>query len=94
MPELSGRRPVLILSRNSSISARKNIIVAEITTTVRHIPSEVLLHRPDGMPKDCVINLDVINTISKDWLHTKIMELSSEKIRVVEKVLKYVLFLS
>lgn len=87
----SGRRPVLLLSRDRAIEMRQNVTVAEITTTLRHIPSEVPLHKSDGMPKECVVNLDVINTISKNWLLSKITELSHAKLQVIERTLKYVL---
>ena len=90
----SGRRPVLLLSRNRAIEVRSNITVAEITTSIRHISSEIPLHKMDGMPKECVVNLDVINTISKEWLISKITELSHAKLQGVEKALKYVFELS
>ena len=90
LPNPSGRRPVLLLSRDRAIEVRQNITIAEITTTFRHIQSEIPLHKSDGMTKDCVVNLDVINTISKAWLISKITELSYAKLQAVEKALKYV----
>ena len=94
LPKPSGRRPVLLLSRNRAIEVRRNVTIAEITTTPRHIPSEVPLHKGDGMPKECVVNLDVISTISKEWLLSKITELSHAKIQVIERALRYVFELS
>ena len=94
LPEPSGRRPVVIISRDSSVDNRKNIIVAEVTTTIRQIPTEIPLHKSDGVPRDCVVNLDVINTVSKERFEKKITDLSSNKLQTMDKVLKYVLDLS
>jgi mRNA interferase MazF len=86
-----GKRPVLILSRNASIQVRDHLIVAQVTTHARHIPAEVPLHKKDGMPRECVVNLDVIYTIPKSELVEKITELSLDKQQYVNKALKYVL---
>jgi len=59
------RRPVVILTRSSVIEYLGDVTVAPITSTIRDIPSEVLLSQLDGMPRDCAINLDHIQTVSK-----------------------------
>lgn len=41
------RRPVLILTRNSAIHFLTGVTIAPITSTIRDIPSEVLL-TPDS----------------------------------------------
>jgi len=89
-----GRRPVLILSRNASIQTREYIIVAQVTTHARHIPAEVPLHKVDEMPRECVVNLDVIYTIPKRELVEKVAGLTSVKQAYVDQALKYVLNLS
>ncbi|MDP2918938.1 MAG: type II toxin-antitoxin system PemK/MazF family toxin, partial [Dehalococcoidia bacterium] len=58
-----GRRPVLLLSRNSAYEVRTSITIAPVTRTVREIPSYVKLDRKDGMPVKCAVNLDDIATI-------------------------------
>ena len=58
-------RPVLVLTRDSAISYLSEVTVAPITSTVRNIPSEVPLSSADGMPRDCAINLDHLQTVSK-----------------------------
>ncbi len=60
------RRPVVILTRDSIIEYLGEVTVAPITTTIRGIPSEVFLSRPDGMPRDCAVNCDHLQTVSKD----------------------------
>lgn len=58
------RRPVLILTRTSAIPLLTGITVAPLTTTIRDIPSEVLLTpEEDGVPETCVVNTDNIQTI-------------------------------
>ena len=89
-----GRRPVLILSRTASIATRNYVIVAFVTTHARHIHSEVPLHKSEGMSQECVVNLDVINTIPKVELVQRITELSWDKMEVIDGVLKYVLAIS
>lgn len=39
--------------------------MAPVTSTVRNIPSEVLLSRHDGVPRECAVNCDHIQTIPK-----------------------------
>jgi len=59
------RRPVLVLTRNSAISYLTSVTVAQITTTIRGIPSEVLLTpEADGVFDDCVVNAHNIQTKS------------------------------
>lgn len=42
------RRPVLILTRDSVIPYLNSVVVASVTTTIRSIPSEVILTEDDG----------------------------------------------
>ncbi len=86
-----GRRPVLLLSRDEAYSVRDLVIVAPVTTRVRHIPSEVPLNLEDGLPKPCVINLDTITTIAKVSLRDKLTTLSAEKQKAVEVALHFAL---
>ena len=91
LPKPVGRRPVVILSRNRAIQVRDYITVAEVTTTIRHIPVEVKLGLEDGLPKTCVANLDVINTVPKKLLSERVAILKPSKIKSVEEALKFAL---
>ena len=73
------RRPVLLLTRTSIIRFLNELTVAPITSTIRGIPSEVVLGIDDGMPQECAVNLDHIQTVSKAKLGRLITSLSSEK---------------
>jgi mRNA-degrading endonuclease toxin of MazEF toxin-antitoxin module len=52
------RRPVLILTRNEVIDRLNEIIVVPVTRTIRGLTTEVILTPDDGMPVECVLNLD------------------------------------
>jgi mRNA interferase MazF len=83
LPAPIGRRPVLILSRDSMAAARQEITVAYLTTIIRHTAVEVLLTTADGVPRPCVVNLDSINTIPKAVLRRYICTLSTARMAEV-----------
>ena len=87
----AGRRPVLLLSRNEAYSVRSLIIVAPVTTRIRQIPSEVPLGIDDGMPQDCVANMDTITTIPKDYLQSRLTTLSNKKLKETESAIRFAL---
>ena len=93
LPALVGRRPVLLLSRNKAIQVRRSVTVAQITSTVRGIPTEVSLGPADGLPKDCAANADVLMTIPKERLKAKIGALRPDKLRAAEAAVKFALAL-
>ena len=62
-PQPDKRRPVVILTRDSALEFLGEVTVAPITSAIRDIPSEVLLTKDDGMPRDCAVNLDHIQTV-------------------------------
>lgn len=83
------RRPVLVLTRNSSIGVLNAITIAPITSTIRDVPSEVLLDEDDGLANECVANLHSLQTVSKDSLGPLIAPLSEERMREVEEAIKF-----
>jgi len=85
------KRPVLILSRDSILEYLGEVTVAPITTTVRDIPSEVFLSRDQGMPRDCAINFDHIQTVSKGKVGSLITTLSPEKLEQVHQAILFAL---
>jgi len=87
----TGRRPVLLLSHDAAYAVRSLVIVAPITTRIHHIPSEVPLGSEDGMPMDCVANLDTITTIPKDCLRSRLVSLSPQKLKEVEAAVHFAL---
>jgi mRNA interferase MazF len=83
------KRPVLILTRDSAIEYLGEISVAPITTTIRDIPTEVILTRADGMPRDCCINFDHIQTVSKGKIGSLIMTLDKGRLSQVRESLLF-----
>jgi len=68
-----------------------DVTVAPITSTIRDIPSEVLLGKRDGMPMDCAINMDHIQTVSKRRIGSVITPLSSDKMTELRSALLFAL---
>lgn len=87
------RRPVMILIRTEVIDYLGEVTIAPITTTIRDIPSEVVLTNDDRMPRECAINFDHIQTVQKGKIGTLITTLSSEKLEAVDKAAAFALAL-
>ncbi len=87
----AGTHPVLLLSRNESYPLRTQVIVALVTSRVRNIPVEVPLSTADGMPKNCVINLDTIANIPKNLLSGRLTILTPDKLKEVDTALHFAL---
>lgn len=94
LPMPIGRRPVVLLSRDEAYAVRNAVTVAEVITKIRGIPVEVVLTPEDGLPKNCVVNLDTIATIRKDLLAERISLLRSEKLRQIDEAIKFSLAIS
>lgn len=92
-PAPVGKRPVILLSRDEAYNVRNAVTVAQITTTIRNLPVEVLLDKKDGLSQTCVINVDTITTIRKSVLIEHICTLKTEKIEQVNRALKFALSL-
>lgn len=85
------RRPVLILARTSAIGYLTALAVAPITTTIRDIPSEVLLTPGDGLLTECAANLDNIQTVPKANLGPLIAVLSPARMEEVDRAIGFAL---
>lgn len=85
------RRPVLILTRDSAISYLTSVTIAPITSTIRGIPSEVVLTASDGLPNDCAVNCDNIQTVPKAGLGAFIAHLPASKMHAVRIAIEFAL---
>jgi len=72
-------RAVHILTRDSVLEYLGEVTIAPITTTVRDIPSEGFLSTVDGMPTDCSVNGDHLETVSTGEIGALITSLSRTK---------------
>lgn len=85
------QRPVLILTRDSVLEYLGEVTVAPITSTVRNIPSEAFLSKADGMPCDCAVNCDHLQTVSKRKIGTQITSLSPARMAEVGRAIRFAL---
>lgn len=85
------KRPVLILTRDSVLEYLGEVTIAPITSTVRDIPSEVFLSKADGMPHNCAVNCDHLQTVPKGKIGSLITTLSQAKIVEVGQAIRFAL---
>lgn len=85
------QRPVVVLTRESAIGYLSAVTVAPITSTIRGVPSEVLLTEADGMKGTCAVNLHNVVTVSKAHLGRRVAVLSSERLREICGALAFTL---
>ncbi len=75
------KRPVLILTRDSAIPVLNAVTVAPITSTIRSIPTEVVLTEEDGLPDMCAANFDNLQTVPKGNIGDRISHLTTKKMK-------------
>lgn len=90
-PPPDKRRPVLLLTRDAILEHLGEVTVAPITSTIRDIPSEVLLRREDGMLHECAVNCDHIQTVSKGRLGGLMTTLPAARMREVSAAIAFAL---
>jgi mRNA interferase MazF len=81
LPEI-GRRPVVVLSRDAAIPRLRRCLIAPCTTTVRGLPSEVVLEPGDDpVPLRSAVNLDSVESVSTAVLVERLGRLSDGRMR-------------
>ena len=81
MPEIQ-RRPVVVISRNAVIPRLRRALIAPCTTTIRNIPSEVVLEPGDDpISSRCAANLDSVESVSVAVLVERLGRLSDARMR-------------
>lgn len=82
-PEI-GRRPVVVLTRDAAIPRLRRVLVAPCTTTIRGLPSEVVLDPgEDPIGRRCAVNLDSIESVSTAVLVERIGSLGGARMREI-----------
>jgi mRNA interferase MazF len=84
-----GRRPIIVLTRDTAIPILESVVVALVTTNVRGIPTEVVIDVDDGIPRRSAISLDNIHTISKRRFVSLIAKLSDDRTRELCEALRF-----
>jgi mRNA interferase MazF len=90
-PPPDKHRPVLVLTRDSAIGYLARVTVAPVTSTIRGVPSEVLLGTDDGMKQPCAVNLHNVVTVSKDRVGRRLARLNDQRMREVCEALGFAL---
>jgi mRNA interferase MazF len=83
------KRPVLVLTRDSAISYLSTVTVAPITSTIRGVPSEVILNEEDGMKAPSAVNLHNAVTISQERLGKRVARVSSLRMSEICAALRF-----
>jgi len=83
------KRPVVVLTRDSAIVYLSTVTVAPITSTIRSVPSEVVLNEADGMKVPCAVNLHNMITVSQNRLGRRIAQLSSLRMEEICRALRF-----
>src|SRR5262249_5716436 len=85
------RRPVVVLTRDSALEFLNEATVAPVTRTIREIPTEVVLTPENGMPEECAVNLDHIQTVSRSKLGGVITTLDRTTMAAIRKATMFAL---
>jgi mRNA interferase MazF len=91
MPEPSGLRPVVVLTRNVAIPVLANVTIVEVTRSVHGLRTEVELGPEEGLRYDCVANCDNLATVPKDWLRSWVGELGPKKLDELARAVRVAL---
>lgn len=90
-PPPDKQRPVVVLTRASAIGHLATVTVAPITSTVRDVPSEVILDIDDGRKGRCAINLHNAVTVAQSRLGRRVSNLSVARMEEVSAALRFAL---
>jgi mRNA interferase MazF len=75
---------VVVLSRDAAIPRLRRTLVAPCTTTIRNLPSEVVLEPGDDpISRRCAVNLDSIESVSISILVERIGRLGDGRMRQI-----------
>ena len=83
------KRHVLVLTRDSAVPYLSTVTVAPITSTIRGVPSEVLLSEEDGMKTPCAVNLHNAVTVSQQRLGKRLAQLSRSRMNEICAALRF-----
>ncbi len=84
-----GRRPVVVLSRDAAIPRLRRTLIGPCTTTIRGVPSEVLLEPgEDPVPRTSVVNLDSVESVSVGTLVERLGRLGDDRMRQICRALE------
>ncbi len=81
------RRPVVVLTREEALPFMRTVIVAEVTSTIRGLSSEVVVGPDEGLKNISAVNLDNVQTIDQRRLRGYVGTLDERKMGEVCRAL-------
>jgi mRNA-degrading endonuclease toxin of MazEF toxin-antitoxin module len=83
----AGKRPAVVLTRQAVIAHLNKVTVAEITSSGKGYPTEVAIGQKANLPKESFIQLDNIQTVSRERFVKYIGALDAATMRIVGRKL-------
>ncbi len=83
------KRPVVVLTRDSALAYLATVTVAPISSTIRGVPSEVILDERDGMKAPCAVNLHNSITVSQERLGRRVAQLTASRMSEICDALRF-----
>lgn len=90
-PAPDKERPVLVLTRGSALRYLSYVTIAPITSTIRDIPTEVVLDEADGMKRRCAVNLDHLITVPRSRLGRRVAGVTPSRLAEVASAIVFAL---
>jgi mRNA interferase MazF len=90
-PRPDKKRPVLVLTRQDMISRLHTVTVAPLTSTVRGVPSEVVIGTESGLKDRSAVNLHHLGTVPRAGLRTFVGTVPAETMEQVREALLFAL---
>ena len=81
----AGKRPVVIITRQSVLAFLNKVSIAEITTKGKGYPTEIYVGQKANLPKSSFIQADNIHTIPKQKLVKYVGTLDTHTMEEVSK---------
>ena len=88
------KRPVLVLTRDSAIAFLNSVTIAPITSTIRSIPTELVLTEEDGLAHTCAASFDNLQTVPKSQIGDRITRLSRSRMQEAAAAVSFALALN
>lgn len=85
---------MLVLTRDSALTVLNSVTIAPITSTIRSIPTELVLTEEDGLPRTCAANFDNLQTVPKSQMGDRITRLSRRRMQEAATAVSFALALN
>jgi len=91
LPAPDKSRPALVLTRGSAIEYLARVTVAPITSSIRDVPSQVVVGADEGLKQPSAVNLHNVLTVDKRAVGRRVAQLSASKMQEVCRALDFAL---